>query len=313
MTNTNINKWISDNVPEMTGKQVLVTGANSGLGFELSKIFASKGAELTMACRNMTKCEEALREIKDIYPVSDVKTAALDLADLSSVQSFTDSFSKKYKSLDILCNNAGVMAIPEMRTKDGFEMQFGTNHLGHFALTLGLLPLLNAANSARIVNTSSMAARMGEIDFENLNAEKKYDKWKAYGQSKLANLLFTFELLRKLQKSDSEITVYSSHPGYSATNLTKRGPELEGASLKGKFMHIADSLVATKATLGALPTIYAATSEKAIPGEFYGPRLLGFWGLPAENKIPGKGIDSVTATKLWDISETFTDMRFSKK
>jgi len=309
MTNDKINKWISEKVPEMTGKQVIITGANSGLGLEVSKVFAAKGANLIMACRNISKGEEALHSIKEIYPGASVEIAELDLADLNSVQSFVDKITKEYNLLDILCNNAGVMALPELRTKDGFEMQFGTNHLGHFSLTLGLLPLLNASNGARVVNTSSMAAKMGNIDFLNLNAEKKYDKWGAYGQSKLANLLFTFELQRKLQKSGSGITVFSSHPGYSATNLLTTGPKLEGASVKKKFMQLADSLIATKASLGALSTIYAATSPDVKEGALYGPAFFGMWGLPAENKIVEKGKDPETALKLWDVSEKLTGMR----
>jgi NAD(P)-dependent dehydrogenase (short-subunit alcohol dehydrogenase family) len=304
-------KWMKENVPDLKGKRIVVTGANSGLGFVLSRIFAGKGAELTMACRNLTKGEDALKKIKEFYPDSDVKIAVLDLADLSSVHSFIDSFSKNNKSLDILCNNAGVMAIPEMRTKDDFEMQFGTNHLGHFALSLGLLPLLNEARSGRIVNTSSMAARMGIMDFDNLNAEKKYDKWKAYGQSKLANLLFTFELNKRLQQAGSNVSVYSSHPGYSSTNLMTRGPELEGSTIKIKFMSLANFLIATKPELGALPTVYAATSANVEPGAFYGPHSFGLWGFPDLNSIPDKGKDPVTATRLWDVSEKLTGINLS--
>ena len=294
----------------MNGKRVIVTGANSGLGFEISKVFAAKGADLIMACRSKSKGEEALISIKKIHPKASVEIAELDLADLASVKSFVDNIAKQHKQLDILCNNAGVMALPELRTKDGFEMQFGTNHLGHFSLTLGLLPLLNASEGARVVNTSSMAAKMGKIDFSNLNAERKYDKWGAYGQSKLANLLFTFELQRKLQKSGSSVTVYSSHPGYSATNLLTTGPKLEGASVKKKFMQLADSLIATKASLGALSTIYAATSPDVKAGALYGPDLFGMWGLPAENKIVEKGKDPETAIKLWDVSEKLTGIKY---
>ncbi len=310
MKNDKINKWISDNVSEMTGKLVIVTGANSGLGLEVSKVFAAKGADLIMACRNKVKGEEARNSIMDIYPGSSVEIAELDLADLSSVESFVENIAKQHKHLDILCNNAGVMALPRLNTKDGFEMQFGTNHLGHFSLTLGLLPLLNASDGARVINTSSMAAKMGNIDFSNLNAEKKYDKWGAYGQSKLANLLFTYELQRKLQKSGSSITVYSSHPGYSATNLLTKGPELEGASVKKKIMQLADSVVATKAILGALSTIYAATSPDVKAGALYGPAIFGMWGLPAENKIVEKGKDPETALKLWDVSEKLTGSKY---
>ena len=310
MTNDRINKWISENVPEMTGKLVIVTGANSGLGLEVSKVFAAQGANLIMACRNISKGKEALNSIKEIYPGASVEVAELDLADLNSVQSFVEKITKEYKRLDILCNNAGVMALPELRTKDGFEMQFGTNHLGHFSLTLGLLPLLNTSDGARVVNISSMAAKMGKIDFSNLNAEKNYDKWGAYGQSKLANLLFTFELQKRLQKSGSKTTVYSSHPGYSATNLLTTGPKLEGASVKKKFMQLADSLIATKASLGALSTIYAATSQEVKAGALYGPALFGMWGLPAENKIVEKGKDPETALKLWDVSEKLTGIKY---
>ncbi len=310
MTNEKINKWISENVPEMTDKLVIVTGANSGLGLEVSKVFAAKGAKLIMACRSKSRGEEALNSINKIYPGASIEIAELDLADLASVKSFVESITKQHKRLDILCNNAGVMALPELRTKDGFEMQFGTNHLGHFSLTLGLLPLLNSSDGARIVNTSSMAAKMGNIDFSNLNAEKKYDKWGAYGQSKLANLLFTFELQMKLQKSGSGITVYSSHPGYSATNLLTKGPELEGAAFQVKLMNLANSLIATKANLGALSTIYAATSPDAKAGALYGPAIFGMWGLPAENKIVEKGKDPETALKLWDVSEKLTGSKY---
>lgn len=298
------------NVPDLKGKRIIVTGANSGLGFELSRIFAGEGARLTMACRDLTKGEEALRKIKDIFQDSDIEVAVLDLANLSSVQSFIESFTKKNTKLDILCNNAGVMAIPELRTKDGFEMQFGTNHLGHFALTLDLLPLLNESESARIVNTSSMAAKMGKIDFSNLNGEKKYNKWRAYGQSKLANLLFTYELQKRLEQSSSKVTVYSSHPGYSSTNLMAKGPEMNGSSMQVKLVQVANFLLATKAELGVLPIVYASVSPDARPGAFYGPGIFGFWGFPAENKIPDKGKDQDTAARLWDVSEELTGTGF---
>jgi NAD(P)-dependent dehydrogenase (short-subunit alcohol dehydrogenase family) len=234
----------------------------------------------------------------------------LDLSNIESIKQFSYTFMEEFARLDILINNAGVMALPLMRTSQGFEMQFGTNHLGHFVLTAMLIDLIIKSPGARIVNVSSMAYKYGRIGFDDLNCEKTYSKWKAYSQSKLANLLFTIELDRRLKMSGKTTIAVSAHPGYAATNLQLRAAELEGAKFKKSMMRFSNALLAQHAKMGALPVLYAAVSPLVKPAGFYGPG--GFFhmrGYPVEEKMDMKVVNPLEAPKLWTESEKLTGIR----
>ncbi|MFH1851879.1 MAG: oxidoreductase [Candidatus Neomarinimicrobiota bacterium] len=289
-------------IPDLTGKIVIVTGANSGIGLEETRTFAAHGATVIMACRNMQKAQAAADDLHADNPQARLAVRELNLASLESVRNFTAAFQQQYARLDILCNNAGVMALPEhYRTDDGFEMQFGTNHLGHFALTGLLLPLIKKTPGARVVNVSSMAHHMGRFDPENLNAEKKYSKNGAYGLSKLANLLFTYELQRHFGANNIAALAVATHPGWTATNLQQHS----------KAFSFVNKLIGQTPTLGALPTIMAATDPVVNGGEYYGPGSWGGWrGLPTKTQSNAASHNQAHAQVLWDISEKMTGVKF---
>ena len=304
-------KWTTDNIGNLDGKVTIVTGANSGIGYYTTLELAKKGATVVMACRNMAKAESAAKGIKAEVKNAQLDIRKLDLADLESVHSFAEGFKKDYRKLDILINNAGLMAIPESRTKQGFEMQFGTNHLGHFALTLHLSDILTKTENSRIVTVSSIAHRIGTINFTDLNWNSSYKKWAAYGQSKLANLMFTIELQRRLEEKGASTIAVAAHPGYADTNLQTKGAIIEGSEFKKAFFSLANNLAAQPAAMGALPSLYAATAHLVEGGKFYGPNKLGgFRGYPREEKINEKKVDKVVAKKLWEVSEDLTGVRF---
>ncbi|MGH8902156.1 MAG: oxidoreductase, partial [Egibacteraceae bacterium] len=217
--------WTARNVGDLSGSLALVTGGNSGIGLEAVRVLASHGARVILACRDPAKGGQAVASVRKEHPHAAVEVLQLDLADLDSVAQAAERVGQRHSRLDILVNNAGVMAVPYRQTLDGFELQFGTNHLGHFALTGRLLALLLAATSARVVTVSSFAHRTGRIDFDNLDGRQGYQKWRAYGQSKLANLLFTFELQRRAEAAGADLVAVAAHPGYAATNLQRRGPQ----------------------------------------------------------------------------------------
>jgi len=307
-------KWTISNIPDQSGKVVIVTGANSGLGFETARALAAKGAQVVMACRNQGKAEAAAQEILAEFPQAKVDLMSLDLADLASVRAFADSFNKRYQKLDALCNNAGIMAIPYRQTADGFEMQFGVNHLGHFALTGLLLEALKAAPGARVVTVSSMAHRLGKIDFDNLRGEKSYRRWPAYGQSKLANLLFTYELQRRLDAAGIPVLAMAAHPGWSSTNLQYAGPRMDGSRLMLKANQIANNLFGQSQRMGALPTLYAAAAPDAAGGAYYGPD--GFHetrGYPVRVFSNQRSQDRAVAARLWEVSEALTGVKYQFK
>ncbi|SFL56406.1 hypothetical protein SAMN04487950_4233 [Halogranum rubrum] len=304
--------WTADAMPDCSGKTVVVTGANSGLGLEASRAFAAKGAHVVLACRSTDRGEDARREILTEHPDASLEVRELDLADLASVRSFATDFTDDYDDLHVLCNNAGVMATPYRTTKDGFELQFGVNHLGHFALTGQLLETLaQTPGETRVVSTSSGAHRMGDIDFEDLQHQHSYSKWGAYGQSKLANLLFAYELDRRLSVADVDVTSVAAHPGYAATNLQLRGPEMEGADVQERLMAVANKVVAQSAAMGALPILYAATAEDVRGGDYIGPDGLGeMRGYPTKVASNDKSYDMQLADDLWDVSEGLTDVHY---
>ncbi|MBC5793206.1 MAG: SDR family NAD(P)-dependent oxidoreductase [Nanohaloarchaea archaeon] len=305
--------WTADDLPDLKSKKIIVTGANSGLGFEAAKEFVLKGATVIMACRNMEKAEEAAEEIKSEDLEGSLDVLELDLASLKSIESFAEEYRKNHNELHVLCNNAGVMAIPRKETENGFEYQFGVNHLGHFALTSELVELLEKTEGeTRVVNQSSGLHESGSLDFDDLMLEDNYDKWKAYGNSKLANILFTKELDRRLKENDLNIRSVACHPGYASTNLQYKGPEESGSRLRLLGMKVANSLFAQSAAKGALPMLYASTSPDVQGGEYIGPGgFRNMRGYPEKQQPSNEARDLEVAEKLWNRSEDLTGKSFN--
>ena len=308
-----MNPWSVADIPSQNGKLAVVTGATGGLGYETALALARAGADVLVTGRNAEKGRAAIEGIRRAVPSAKVRFAMLDLASLASIRAFAASMLANGRPLDLLINNAGVMDLPTRRlTEDGFELQFGTNHLSHFALTALLLPLLRKAQAPRVVNVSSLAHRGGKIDFGNLQAERKYNSWAAYQQSKLANLLFTFELQRRSDAYGWGLMSNAAHPGYARTDLIPNGPGTGG--LKGIGMKVLGSFLSHSAAAGALPTLFAATSSEAAPNGYYGPN--GFYELkgpvaPAQVFLQAK--DVAVARKLWEVSEQLTGVKWPAK
>ena len=303
-----MSKWTADDVPDCSGPTVVVTGANSGLGLEATRLFAREGAEVVMACRDLDRAEAAREEVRADVSGAALDVRKLDLADLDSVRRFADGVAADHERVDVLCNNAGVMALPRGETADGFETQFGVNHLGHFALTGLLFEALRAAPDPRVVTQSSGLHANGEVDFEDLHGDADYDPWDAYAQSKLANLLFAYELDRRY---GDELTSVGCHPGYAATNLQRRGPEQRGSRLRLALMSVANRLFAQSAERGALPMVYAATAEGIDGGEYVGPGgFRNMRGYPEVQRSSGRSYDEATARRLWAVSEELTGVEY---
>jgi NAD(P)-dependent dehydrogenase (short-subunit alcohol dehydrogenase family) len=297
--------WTAAEIPDQSGRTVIVTGANSGLGRSTAWELARAGATVIIACRNTAKGEDAASRIKQDVPGADLRVLALDLADLSSVRSFADGLDAD--RVDVLVNNAGVMAPPRRLTKDGFESQLGTNHLGHFALTGLLMPRLLAATEPRVVTISSGAHRMGRIRFDDLQGERRYIAWLAYGQSKLANLMFCFELQRRAVEAGTALKSMAAHPGYAATNLQFAAPRLPDRIL----MAVTNKVIAQSAEMGALPSLYAATVADLPGGSFVGPDgLMEQRGYPHVVTAAGKAYDEDAWRRLWEVSEELTGVRY---
>ncbi len=304
-------KWTADSVPDLSSKTIVVTGGNSGIGYEAALQFARKGARTVLACRSVDKAQGAADRIKLRHPAAKVEVMELDLASLASVRAFAKKFRDDHSQLHVLCNNAGVMALPYRKTADGFEMQFGTNHLGHFALTGLLLDLLLASEGARVVTVSSSAHRMGSIHFDNLNWEHGYRKWLAYGQSKLANLLFAFELQRRVDAAKVKLLSVACHPGYAATSLQAAGPRMQGSAVMESIMDVGNRVFAQSAAMGALPTLYAAVAPEVLGGDYIGPD--GFsemWGNPTKVDCTSAAKDSAAAARLWEVSRELTGAKY---
>ncbi len=297
-----MDKWNTNNIKNQANRVVIVTGSSSGLGFETARALAQKNATIIMAVRNPQKAEQALDILKSTIPKADISFIPLDLTDLRSIKTFADDFKASFERLDLLINNAGIMTPPFGRTADGFELQMGTNHLGHFALTGLLIDLLEQTQNSRIVNVSSMAHKMGNIDFDDLHWEKrKYKKWNAYGDSKIANLHFTFALDQKLRSKNSHVIAAAAHPGYTATKLQRH------TGLFSALNHI----LAQDVSMGALPTLYAAIAPDVQGGDFFGPS--GFMearGYPKQVKANKRAKDMEIAKKLWDVSQELTAVYF---
>ena len=306
------NQWTQNDIPNQQGKLVVVTGGNSGIGYEAALALAGKNAQVILAVRSANKGEEAASAIRQKYPQAQVTVMPLDLSDLKNVRAFAQAFLAKYDRLDILINNAGVMALPARKTADGFEMQFGTNHLGHFALTGLLLPILKATSNARVVTVSSGVHVSGDIHFDDLQWEKKYDRWGAYAQSKLANLLFAYELQRRLNAAGIKLISVGCHPGYAATNLQAAGPQMEGSKFSLWMMKIANAVIAQPQDMGALPTLFAAVAPEVNGCDYIGPTGMGgMRGYPEKVKSNDKSYDEALAKQLWAVSEKLTGVTYS--
>jgi len=304
--------WTTDDIPLLANRTAVVTGANSGLGYETALALAKAGAHVVLACRDQTKGGNAEDRIRREFPAADIQLGQLDLADLTSVRKFASEVGAEHDGLDILVNNAGVMAIPRRETAEGFEMQFGTNHLGHFALTGLLLDTLLVRPGARVVTVSSEVARIGRIRFGDLEGTRRYGKWTAYAQAKLSNQLFTLELDRRARAHGRDLVSVAAHPGYAATNLQAVGPQMSGSSIMAKLTDVANSVFAQPAAAGALPTLYAATEPGVRGGQYFGPdRLLGMRGHPKPVPFVRAAKDQATARRLWEVSEELTGVHFS--
>ncbi len=303
--------WTSDAIPDQRGKTFVVTGANSGIGLEATAILAKKGAHVVLACRSPSRAKDALETIGKRASGSSVEVMSLDLSSLESVRGFAAELAAKHPKIDGLVNNAGLMALPYGKTKDGFEMQLGTNHLGHFALTGLLLPQLLATKGSRVVNVASTAHRWGRMRWDDLMGERGYDAWGWYGQSKLANLLFTYELARRLEQKGLGTTALACHPGYAATALQHKGPEMEGSRFKAMFMTVGNTILAQGPEMGALPTLRALCDPDAKNAEYYGPRgPFEMAGYPVKVGSTKPSHDRESQRRLWDESEKLTGVRF---
>ncbi|MBN1215794.1 MAG: SDR family NAD(P)-dependent oxidoreductase [Candidatus Lokiarchaeota archaeon] len=292
--------WKFKDIPSQTGKVAIVTGANRGIGFEVVKTLARKGAQVIMACRNLDNSEKAKEKILSEYPNVKIDIIHLDLANLSSIREFVTKFQEKYSRLDILCNNAGIFQAPQQKTVDGFELHFGTNHLGHFALTGLLIEMIIETINSRIITMSSWGHKFGEIHFDDLDLDKNYSKGKAYAQSKLANLLFAYELQRKLEFKRRIVLSNASHPGWTRTKLSK-----------SIIIRIFNPFMGMKPEKGALSMIYAATASEAEGGAYYGPNgRLGIKGYPIKVKSSEKSHNLELAKRLWEVSEDLTGIKF---
>jgi NAD(P)-dependent dehydrogenase (short-subunit alcohol dehydrogenase family) len=300
-------KWTAADIPDQTGRTVVVTGANSGLGLVDSHELARAGATVVMAVRNTEKGDRAADQIRDNTPNAQLAVEALDLADLASVRAFAERFDGQHERLDVLINNAGIMAAPRRLTNDGFESQFATNHLGHFALTGLLLAKLLAASEPRVVTESSGMHRAGRINFDDLQGERRYFRWRAYGQSKLANLMFAFELQRRATEAGTTLKSLAAHPGYAETNLQFAAPP----AYERPLLAIGNRLFSQTAEMGALPTLYAATAPDLPGGSYIGPDgRMEQKGYPKVVTAAGKAYNQEEWRRLWEVSEQLTGVHY---
>ncbi|MCB0163859.1 MAG: SDR family oxidoreductase [Anaerolineae bacterium] len=302
--------WTTANIPDQTGRIAVITGANSGLGYQTALALASKNAHVVMACRNLPKANAACDKIRQQAPTASLAVMPLDLADLASIRTFAAAFLTRYDRLDLLINNAGIMIPPLCHTTDGFELQLGTNHLGHFALTGLLLERLIKQPNSRVVTISSIMAYIGRMKFDDLMHKRRYHRWLAYGQSKLANLLFALELQRRLAAAKVTTISLAAHPGGSATNLQHAGIDIDNAFFQKLLMLLLTPFLQS-AVMGALPQLYVATAPGVQGGDYYGP---GDWfeitGYPAQARLPRAARDHTAANRLWQESERLTGVSY---
>jgi len=300
-------KWTAERIPDQRGRVAVVTGANSGLGLVTAKELARHGATVVLACRDAAKAQRAADEIAAAAPGATVAVEALDLASLASVRACAERLRDGRETIDLLIANAGLMAPPRRTTADGFELQLGVNHLGHFALTGLLLDRLLATPGARVVTLTSGAHRIGRLNFDDLHGERRYNRWRWYGQSKLANLMFALELDRRLRAAGATLTSVAAHPGYAATRLQ----EAAAPALDRLVMKATNALVAQSAEMGALPTLYAATAPAVRGGDFIGPDGIGEQrGHPRVVRGSRASADEAAAARLWAVSEELTGVAY---
>ncbi len=303
-------KWTAEHIPTQAGRTALVTGANSGIGYQAALELARSGAHVLLGCRNAAKGRAALERLLREAAGASAEVVELDMASLGSIRAFAAALAARGLGLDLLINNAGVMALPARElTPDGFERQFGTNHLGHFALTGLLMPQLLASPAPRVVTVASLAHRNGKIEFDNLQSERKYKPWDAYGASKLANILFAKELDRRARAEHSRLVSVAVHPGVSTTNIIENGPGSNG--LKAVVLKLVGPMIMQPDVAGALPTLYAATSPDAKGGEYIGPDgLMEMKGSPVVVQPRANGLDTAVGTRLWTVSEALTGVTY---
>ena len=301
-------RWTAADIPDQSGQVAIITGANSGLGLATARDLARAGATVVMACRDEAKGERAAATVRASIPNAALEVAPLDLADLTSVRSFAAQAAAAHERIDLLINNAGIMAAPRRLTKDGFESQFATNHLGHFALTGLMLPALLKAPAPRVVTVSSHLHRRGTMRFDDLQGERKYDRWGAYGQSKLANLMFCFELQRRAIEGGSSLLSLAAHPGYASTNLQFAASDRFYEKAIG---WVGNRVLAQSADMGALPTLYAATVADLPGGTFVGPGGRAQQrGYPIVVTAASKAYEEDDWRRLWEVSEQLTGVHY---
>ena len=300
-------KWSSEQIPDQTGRTAIVTGANSGLGLVTARELARHGALVVMGCRSISKGEDAAVEIRRAVPDAQLEVRKLDLASLESVRAFAEEVTAAHPAINLLINNGGIMMPPRSTTAEGFELQLGTNHLGHFALTALLLDALRKSGDARIVTISSLEHRPGRLSFDDLQSERSYDPRRAYQQSKFANAVFGIELDRRLRAAGEPIVSVLAHPGWAATNLQSTGP----TGVMKTLLAVGNRLLAQSADDGALPQLYAATAPDVQGGEFYGPGgIYEARGAPKRVRAVRRAYDEDLARRLWDVSEQLTGVTF---
>ena len=301
-----MSRWTTADMPDQQGRTVLITGANSGLGLRSAEALAAHGARVLLACRNPDKAAVALEAVKAVATGAPPEVIALDLADLDSVRAAADDVTERVDALDVLMNNAGIMAVPRGATKQGFELQLGTNHLGHFALTGLLLPTLLRSSAPRVITTSSQAHRTGRMRWNDLQWTSGYERWRAYGQSKLANLLFMRELGRRAAEAGSPLVSASAHPGWAATHLQS------GEGFTKKLSELGNRVFAQSDAMGALPQLYAATMPDVTSGDYFGPDgLFERAGHPKRVGMTAAARNDADARRLWDTSERLTDIVYA--
>jgi protochlorophyllide reductase len=296
--------WTAAAIPDQSGRLALITGASSGLGLETARALVARGATVVLGCRSRRRADHARASLlADAAAGGAVDLLDLDLADLASVRAAARELADRYGRLDLLINNAGVMGLPRTLSRDGFERQFATNHLGHFALTTALLPLLRGRPASRVVTVTSGAQYFGRIEFDDLQGERRYDRWKAYAQSKLANVMFALELQERLNAQKAGVWSLAAHPGVARTNLQPASVAASGSWLEPLAYQLMGPLFQS-AAMGALPQLFAATAAEARPGGHYGPdQLGGMRGWPTEVRIAPAALDSSLRNRLWQVSE----------
>ncbi|MDG2049583.1 MAG: oxidoreductase [Myxococcota bacterium] len=304
--------WSTEDMPDLSDRHVVITGANSGIGFEAARLCAARGARVVLACRNEQKAQAALDQILDSTPSARAEFIPLNLASLASIHQCADRLNDRLGRIDLLFNNAGVMALPQTLTEDGFEMQIGTNHFGHFALTGRVLNAILIAPAGRIINVTSNAHKMGQINWEDIHGSSHYRPWPAYAQSKLANLLFTYALQRRLASTQQSAIAVAAHPGYSATNLPFVTAQMNQSPFQEALVKLGNWLIAQDATQGALPMLRAATAPNSQGGEYWGPRgAFEMTGAPVEVTSASRSHSRADQDRLWQMSVEQTGVDFS--